>query len=295
MIDTANHYLYASNNTRNRVEVFNLYTYELEPPIPVGSKPRGLDITPDGASLYVADTGGGEISVVDIAKRKEARRVTVPPRDSNNPDSPFSIAIANNGRAFFSTTTPNGGGYTSRMMQLDLATDTLTHRTDFGELITEATFLEPAGNRAKIAIVMGDTSDGPVFWYWSQVNSFSQRTPMNESVEFLGVDAMGSTLMVGNYSHTYVLDGSLATKGTFSSQGRGGVAPSPSGTTGYRVLNSKLEFLDLVSFQVTRNLALGDTATTDYFYPNAISRLAISPDGKTVVATTDHGFSVVRT
>ncbi|HET6985636.1 MAG TPA: glutaminyl-peptide cyclotransferase, partial [Kribbella sp.] len=37
---------------------------------PVGSSPQGLDITPDGTTLYVANAGNNDVAVVDLARKR---------------------------------------------------------------------------------------------------------------------------------------------------------------------------------------------------------------------------------
>src|SRR3972149_8929909 len=64
VIDETCKYVYLTNGTLDQVEVFSLRTGTLEPPIPVGPMPWGLDLTPDGNTLYVANLGDGSISVV---------------------------------------------------------------------------------------------------------------------------------------------------------------------------------------------------------------------------------------
>src|SRR5262245_48874610 len=123
IIDDGCHYMYLTNTSQNRVEVFSLQTLTLQTPIQVGSQPVGLDITPNGSLLYVANSGGNNISVVDLIRRVELRKVAVPSGFSN--DTPYSIAIASNGLALFSTTFA-GSGFGARMMQLDVATDQVT-------------------------------------------------------------------------------------------------------------------------------------------------------------------------
>ena len=68
---------YISNPTRNQVEVLDLTNGVLRAPILVGPQPRGLDLSPDGATLYVADNGADQVSVVDSPA---ARRPTASPR-----------------------------------------------------------------------------------------------------------------------------------------------------------------------------------------------------------------------
>src|SRR5207237_5126125 len=101
----------------------------------VGSRPLGLDFSADGTLLYVANSGGAEVSVVDVALRKEVRRITVPQLSGYN-DRPYSIAVANNGTALV-TTMFDGAGYT-KMRKIDLATETVT-RYDALSSINERT------------------------------------------------------------------------------------------------------------------------------------------------------------
>src|SRR5437868_4011341 len=70
VIDGTGH-AYATNPTQNRVEVIDLATGVLESPIAVGTGPEGLDLSADGSKLYVANGGGHDVSVVDVAQRQE--------------------------------------------------------------------------------------------------------------------------------------------------------------------------------------------------------------------------------
>jgi YVTN family beta-propeller protein len=110
-------HLYASNPAANEIEVLSLDTMTLETAIPVGQGPRGLDITPDGTTLYVANSGEHSISVVDLATKTELRKINVP-WDLFLEETPLSIAIANNGKALLSTTF-SGSGFTT-FLALDL-------------------------------------------------------------------------------------------------------------------------------------------------------------------------------
>ena len=226
VIDEPCQYVYLTNTTQNRVEVYSLATGQLETPIQVGAQPRGLDITPDGALLYVANSGGNNISVVDLAQRVELRKITVPPNASN--DRPYSIAIANNGLALF-TTTFNGSGFGARMMQLVLATDQVTPRSDFwlNGLTTESTRLNASADRSAIGIAVGNISSGSVFRYSAASNTFSAEKRLNTFITDTSLDLSGTTLLVT--PGAYVLDVALNLSGTvLLAPGSGGNAVDPS-------------------------------------------------------------------
>lgn len=70
-VDTARRNLFLSNLTRNRVELFRLDSETFGPPIGVGSEPWGLAFTRDGDSLWVANSGGTNLSVIDLDRERE--------------------------------------------------------------------------------------------------------------------------------------------------------------------------------------------------------------------------------
>jgi hypothetical protein len=288
MVDSACQYIYIANASFNRIEVFSIADNALQAPIAVGSQPTGFDISGDGSTMYVANAGGNNLSVVDLALRQELRKITVAPNFSN--DRPFSLAIANNGLALF-TTTFAGSGFGARMMELNLSTEAVSQRTDFwfGGTTTEATYVSPSADRSTIAIVAGDISSGPVFRYASAANAFSPEKDLSAFVAYIATGPTGAPVLVN--PGTYVLDSALNLQGTIPGGGLG-VAVSPSAAVGYRVVSGGIEALDLTTLLPTGSLPLGDTVGGGAFY-NGIGRMAISAHGTLLAVITDHGLSLV--
>jgi YVTN family beta-propeller protein len=79
------------------VRVLSLAGGVLEAAVPVGTLPVGLDLSSGGSLLYVANSGSNDVSVVDVALRREVRRMPVPAMQRTG--RPFSIAVAANGTA----------------------------------------------------------------------------------------------------------------------------------------------------------------------------------------------------
>ncbi|SRR6266481_390875 len=290
VIDDSCQHIYTTNKSGNQVAVFSLQTGKLETPIAVGSLPAGLDLSPDGATIYVANSGGNNISVVDTAQEAEAQKIPVPTGFLN--DTPFSVAVSNTGVVFFSTTF-SGSGFGGRLLQLDPATSVVSQRTDFWfyGTNTELTLLRASADRSTIGIVAGDISSGPVFKYSAATDVFSKEKDLNTFVDDVALDATGTTLVVD--PGTFVLDSTLSLAGTIVGGGRG-VAVDRAGTIGYRVRDGKIDVLDLTTFLATGSLAIGDTVnTTSYGF--GVGRLAISRDGSLLSVITDHGFSIVST
>jgi len=77
--DTTRQRLYIANSGLNRVEVFDMRARRFLAPIKVGQLPRSVALTPDGNTLYVANTGGEFISIVDLNKGEVVGRVLFPP------------------------------------------------------------------------------------------------------------------------------------------------------------------------------------------------------------------------
>ena len=292
VIDDSCDYVYLTNTSLNRVEVFSLQTLSLQTPIQVGSQPVGIDLTPDGLLMYVANSGGENISVVDVAQRVELRKISVPPKQFGS-DKPYSIAIANNGRAIFSTTF-SGSGFGARMMDLVLATDQVSHRTDFyvSGSTTERTHLSASGDRSVVGIVAGNISSGPVFLYRATANTFTPEKQLSSFISDVSVDMTGSTVLVT--PGAYVLDASLNLSGTVVlGSGSGGNAVDPTWGVGYRSVASRLDVMNLSTFLKTGELPLGDSVNNAASF-RFVGHMDISSDGSLVAVITDNGFSLVR-
>jgi hypothetical protein len=292
VIDDRCRYVYLTNTSQNRVEVFSLSTLSFEAPIQVGSSPVGMDITPDGSLLYVANSGGSNISVVSLAQRAELRKIQVP--SNFHADSPYSIAIGNSGLALF-TTTFSGSGFGARLMQLVLATDVVSVREDFWSfagMTTESTRLRASSDRSTIAIAAGNISSGPVFQYSAGTDTFSGPTNLSTFISDAAIDMVGSTFLVT--PGALVLDSNLALSGTVTLQlGQGGSAIDPTWGIGYRAIGSHLDVLNLATFLKIGELNLGDTVDSAHLF-TFVGRMDISSDGALLAVITDNGLALVR-
>jgi hypothetical protein len=230
--------------------------------------------------------------VVDTVKGIEVRRIPVPPNSFFN-DTPLSIAIANNGLAFLSTTFA-GSGFGARMLQLDLATDAVTQRTDFfsGGTTTEVTILRASPDKNWIGIVAGDISSGPVFSYSAASNHFSAERDLNAFVSRASTN--GTWYLVGDY----LLDANLLLAGTFSSPGAQvfDAVVDPAGKVGYRTSapfgtsGNSIDVLDLSTVLMTGSLQAGDSIGA----AAGAGHMSVSSDGSLIAVITDHGVSLVQ-
>ena len=79
VLDEARGKLYVTNSGYNRIEVFDLVKQHFVTPIPVGQMPHQMALSTDGTTLYVGNTGGESISVVNLDQQQVVDIVAFPP------------------------------------------------------------------------------------------------------------------------------------------------------------------------------------------------------------------------
>lgn len=77
--DSLRQRIYIANSGMNRVEVFDARTRQYLAPIKVGQLPRSLALALDNSLLYVANSGGESISVVNPDERAVIGKINYPP------------------------------------------------------------------------------------------------------------------------------------------------------------------------------------------------------------------------
>ena len=85
--DSSRQRVYIANTTMNRVEIYDIKSKAFLTPVKVGQTPVSMALSLDGATLYVANSGGESISIVDTATLQNTGRVAFPPL-------PFASSIA---------------------------------------------------------------------------------------------------------------------------------------------------------------------------------------------------------
>jgi uncharacterized protein (TIGR03437 family) len=77
--DSPRQRVYIANTTMNRVEVYDIKSKALLTPVKVGQAPVSMALSMDGSTLYVANSGGESISIVNTATLQNTGRVALPP------------------------------------------------------------------------------------------------------------------------------------------------------------------------------------------------------------------------
>jgi DNA-binding beta-propeller fold protein YncE len=103
VLDQARNLIYITNSGYNRIEVFDIQNRVFLPPIPVGQLPHQMAMGLDGSTLYVANTGGESIQIVDLDQQQVTGSIKFPPipRLGNAPvDSVHTMALGLSGLEF---------------------------------------------------------------------------------------------------------------------------------------------------------------------------------------------------
>jgi len=95
LVDNPRGRVYLTNSGYNRIEVFDTAAQKFLPPIEVGQLPHQMAMAGDGKHLYVGNTGGESISIVDLATGQVTGSLDFPPiprSGASEPISPEAIA-----------------------------------------------------------------------------------------------------------------------------------------------------------------------------------------------------------
>ncbi len=78
MLDSTRNLVYITNSGYNRIEVFDTVNRVFLNPIPVGQMPHQMALSSDSNTLYVGNTGGESISIVDLTQMAVTGTVAFP-------------------------------------------------------------------------------------------------------------------------------------------------------------------------------------------------------------------------
>ena len=79
LLDSTRNLVYITNSGYNRIEVFDTVNRVFLNPIPVGQMPHQLALSTDGKTLYVGNSGGESIGIVDLTQMAVTGSIAFPP------------------------------------------------------------------------------------------------------------------------------------------------------------------------------------------------------------------------
>ena len=103
VLDSLRGRIYITNSGFNRIEIFDTKAQRFLPPVEVGQLPHALAMTPDAQTLYVGNTGGESIDIIDLETLSLTGKVDFPaiPRIGQQaPVRPIAMAYGLSGLQF---------------------------------------------------------------------------------------------------------------------------------------------------------------------------------------------------
>lgn len=79
VFDAQRQRVYMANSGLNRIETYDVRTRRLLTPLKVGQLPRSMALSLDGSLMYVANSGGESLTVVDLDQRAVMGKIKFPP------------------------------------------------------------------------------------------------------------------------------------------------------------------------------------------------------------------------
>lgn len=178
VVDTLRRNLHLTNMERNRVEVFRLDTETFGPAIGIGSEPWGMTLDRSGDRLLVANSGGTNVSVVDLDTERELEQerfftpdVVIFDLQLENADAGFQFRVHPYPR-------PQSPSFSDRPQYI--AVDSFgnyvfsTRATSVGDIGTARKAYFPEGadrSETKLFVEHGHNEETVDFWAFAHIDS----------------------------------------------------------------------------------------------------------------------------
>ncbi|MFN3148900.1 hypothetical protein [Bremerella sp.] len=248
----------------------------------IATTPSGFDITPDGQYAYVGDAfvenSQGTVWKVDLSDGSKTALVW---DLAFGEEGVYDLAIASNGKAFF-TTDYAGSGWTP-LHEIDLATGAITNLAS----VRQNTGIARGADRSLLFFQESNISSGPIFTYDANQGTFSTKTNTNR---FLGtapiaIGPKGDSLVFLNTLLNNDLEGDIVGQGI-------GYAPTFDHARRfvYSIDTATDEVLvhDAHDLKLLRRIPIGAGVTNDV-------KVAISGDSQHLFVSTPSGIRQVAT
>jgi sugar lactone lactonase YvrE len=230
VFDAARDLLYITTGS-GQVQRYDVANRALLTPWNVGTSLNGADITPDGNTLLVTENqisgSQGTLHEVDL-NTGQVTNLTYPLGFLEG--GSWEVAVADNGKAFFSSTFQGSGPVALR--ELNLATGTITNR----QTINQNTNIRRGADGSLLFLTQSNSSAGPILTYDPASDSFphSAQTAAYYDNQSSAVNRDGSLIatQLGYGPNCYygvsVMDRNFNSVRTFAPSYNGGLAFDPS-------------------------------------------------------------------
>lgn len=150
-LDSARQRLYISVPDLNSIEVISLATFTVTNSIPVGGSPHGIDISPDGSTLYAALSQTGSVAIVNLDN------LTITEVDVSTPLESllaYDVISATPNEVFVSGGGPYGSGF-AYIVKIDIGNGYQATRVAGGRIIRAAPMFVARANPQFLYVTEG--------------------------------------------------------------------------------------------------------------------------------------------
>jgi len=194
VIDSSRNRLYLSIPLAQQVAILDLTTRQWLPPLHLFGNPLGLDLTPNGDSLFVALRRTHYLGIVNLQTRTlDTIRLALANEFETGPER---IRLMSN-RKLIITTAFDGSGYSSvGILEYDLGTATQQRRVAFASAIHA---LARSGDRSRLVLVLQNGCCPAQGYYYSAVaDTFIFWLTVDRFFPAVSVDAHGNRFLIDN-------------------------------------------------------------------------------------------------
>jgi DNA-binding beta-propeller fold protein YncE len=290
VVDSSRRRAYVSNTSADRVEVVGLDTGQLLTPLSVGPNPVGLALTPDGSRLLVANSGEKTLTILDPDNPGSAAAVpVVDPNDTEADPRPLTVAATSTGKAFVGITR-NLVGCVGVLREIDLTTHAVSTRNDTGiGCLTQAILLAASPDGTQAIVGAGDNTGGEVSVWDATQDQFRARM-LGDIVQTLSAsNANGFAVnlwLLDDEQHVRQVPGfPEIVPEIFPVYGE---KMHASGALLYVPTEQGIDILDAHTGSFRLRIPLPETL------PAVLDGLSIDADGRSLVAISESGVTVVQ-
>ena len=241
---------------------YDLKTRKFLSPVKLGGNLVGIDLSPDGSTLAVADTTAMSLNLITL----KGLKVTRLPIDGTDEVGLYDVAWGSDNMVYTTGTLPPGYSGWVWMRKVDPATGDST--LIGSEIITNFTVLRASPDRSVIGFAQGDISDGR--WGSIDVNTgtVTMRDGYTDGTSWfdydIAVSAGGSQFAIPTYGGLFIYDDTfteIETLGKYAVQYFDGVAYSPKDGNLYAAEAGTdiIDVYDPTTFMQLKSLQVGAT------------------------------------
>ena len=271
------------------------------PAVAVGGNLIGMDLSPDGQTLAVANGAtSGETGSIDLIALDSLAVTPVTFARQSGESGAWTVAWANDGRVYF-TTSYSGSGWVPLRAYAPASATMSTIIPDWG--VRQDTMLAASGDRSTIAFAESNSSGGP----WGAIRGGGSEISRQQWYENgtswfnyeIATNSNGSQFGIPTYGGTFFYDGAykrVKTLGTYAGEQGVGIAYHPTQNRVYLpwANTSQVRVFDSTNFNQVGAYDFETSWPSNGNHAFGTGRTKVSRDGSLLAATVTGGVRYVN-